>query len=75
VHALLGANAPIGSFDYEGLWLDIGRQEDYDQAITLLDEGKLALLDSAFDPSAAAVTPTRYEREPGLERPASKLAQ
>jgi NDP-sugar pyrophosphorylase family protein len=75
VHALLGANAPIGSFDYEGLWLDIGRQEDYDQAITLLDEGKLALLDGAFDPSAAAVTPTRSDREPGLGRPASNLAQ
>jgi NDP-sugar pyrophosphorylase family protein len=74
VHALLGANAPIGSFDYEGLWLDIGRQEDYDQAITLLDEGKLALLDGAFDPSAAA-TPTRYDRELGLGRPASNMAK
>jgi NDP-sugar pyrophosphorylase family protein len=74
VLSLLRANAPIGSFEYDGLWLDIGRQEDYDQAITLLNEGKLALLDSAFDPSAAAM-PTHSDREPGLARPASNLAK
>jgi NDP-sugar pyrophosphorylase family protein len=73
VQNLLQANAPVGAFEYDGFWLDIGRQEDYDQAITLLEEGKLALLDGAFDPSAAA-TPARYDREPGLGRPASNLA-
>jgi NDP-sugar pyrophosphorylase family protein len=74
VQNMLRAKAPIGSFAYEGLWLDIGRQEDYDRAITLLEEGELALLDGEFDRSAAA-TPTRYDREPGLGRPASNLAK
>jgi NDP-sugar pyrophosphorylase family protein len=52
VQNLLGANAPVGAFSYDGLWLDIGRQEDYDTAITLLEQGKLAVLDGEFDPSA-----------------------
>src|SRR5262249_60669284 len=73
VQNLLQANAPVGAFEYDGLWLDIGRQEDYDHAITLLNEGKLALLDSAFDPSDAA-SPKPYDREPGLSWPASNLA-
>jgi len=52
VHALLSARAPVGSFAYDGLWLDIGRHEDYDQAIELLAQGKLAALDAEFDPWA-----------------------
>jgi NDP-sugar pyrophosphorylase family protein len=74
VQNLLQANAPVGAFEYDGLWLDIGRHEDYDQAITLLEEGKLAVLDDAFDPTAAAVH-TRPDGELGLDGPASYLAK
>ena|SRR5438034_301449 len=71
VQMLLRANAPVGAFEYDGLWLDIGRQEDYDRAITLLEEGKLAALDSEFDPWAAA---PRLDEEPGLDGSASSVA-
>jgi NDP-mannose synthase len=42
VHALLAADAPIGAFVYDGLWLDIGRHDDYEQAINLWEAGELA---------------------------------
>ena len=29
VIALLGAGAPVGSYPYDGYWLDIGREDDY----------------------------------------------
>lgn len=32
VHALLGAGEQIGSYIFEGYWLDIGRHEDYERA-------------------------------------------
>lgn len=32
VYALLEAGLPIGSYRYDGLWFDIGRHEDYEQA-------------------------------------------
>jgi NDP-mannose synthase len=44
VHKLLDAGAPIGAFVYDGLWLDIGRHEDYEQAVALWEEGRLASL-------------------------------
>jgi NDP-sugar pyrophosphorylase family protein len=31
---LLDAGEPVGSYLYDGYWLDIGRHEDYEQAIT-----------------------------------------
>ena len=31
--ALLAAGEPVGSFVYDGYWLDIGRHDDYEQAI------------------------------------------
>jgi NDP-sugar pyrophosphorylase family protein/flavin reductase (DIM6/NTAB) family NADH-FMN oxidoreductase RutF len=34
VEALLEAKEPIGAYRYGGLWFDIGRQEDYEQAVT-----------------------------------------
>jgi NDP-sugar pyrophosphorylase family protein len=58
VRELLDEGMPIGAFEYDGLWLDIGRQEDYDQAVTLLEEGSLALLDEEFDPQPADVRTT-----------------
>ena len=49
VHKLLDAEAPIGAFVYEGLWLDIGRHEDYEQAVALWEDGKLASLQDGAD--------------------------
>jgi NDP-mannose synthase len=34
VDALLQADAQIGAYRFEGLWFDIGRQEDYERAVT-----------------------------------------
>ena len=52
VHKLLAAQVPIGAFEYDGLWLDIGRQEDYNLALALLEDGSLAVLDDELDPRA-----------------------
>lgn len=45
VQALLAAGEPIGAFPFDGLWLDIGRHEDYERAVELWERG-------AFDESA-----------------------
>jgi NDP-sugar pyrophosphorylase family protein len=47
VHCLLDARAPLGAFIYDGLWLDIGRHEDYEQALALWEQGELSMLDGA----------------------------
>ena len=39
VHVLLDAGLPVGAFLHEGLWLDIGRHEDYEQAVELWSHG------------------------------------
>jgi NDP-sugar pyrophosphorylase family protein len=44
VHALLEADARVGSYDYDGFWLDIGRYEDYEQAIAMWEAGELHAL-------------------------------
>jgi NDP-mannose synthase len=49
VHKLLDADAPIGAFVYDGLWLDIGRHEDYERAVALWEDGKLASLQDGAD--------------------------
>jgi NDP-mannose synthase len=49
VHELLDAGVPIGAFLYDGLWLDIGRHEDYEQAVALWEEGRLASLQDGAD--------------------------
>jgi NDP-sugar pyrophosphorylase family protein len=33
VQALLAAGQPVGTYAYDGLWFDIGRREDYEQAV------------------------------------------
>jgi NDP-mannose synthase len=38
VQALLDAAAPIGAYRYNGLWFDIGRQEDYERAVSMWSE-------------------------------------
>jgi NDP-sugar pyrophosphorylase family protein len=40
--ALLGKGARVGIYDYDGLWFDIGRAEDYQQAV---DAWSAALVD------------------------------
>jgi NDP-sugar pyrophosphorylase family protein len=40
VHALLGDGRSLGAYVYDGLWFDIGRKEDYEQAVTAwVDQG------------------------------------
>jgi len=62
VRELLDEGMPIGAFEYTGLWLDIGRQDDYDQAVTLLEEGSLSLLDEEFGPQRTEASPTVRRR-------------
>jgi NDP-mannose synthase len=33
VHALLDAGEPVGAYQYDGFWLDLGRPEDYAEAV------------------------------------------
>ncbi len=44
VQSLLDSDARVGSYEFDGLWLDIGRQEDYERAIVLWENGDLAEL-------------------------------
>lgn len=44
VQSLLEAGAPVGAFVYDGLWLDIGRHEDYEQAHAMWNAGELECL-------------------------------
>jgi NDP-sugar pyrophosphorylase family protein len=39
VKALLAGGQKVGAFVHEGLWLDIGRQEDYENAVALWEHG------------------------------------
>jgi NDP-sugar pyrophosphorylase family protein len=34
VQALLAAEQPVGAYLYDGLWFDIGRRDDYEEAVT-----------------------------------------
>jgi NDP-mannose synthase len=47
VQALLAAGEPIGGFVHDGLWLDIGRHDDYEQAVALWESKELGSLASA----------------------------
>jgi NDP-mannose synthase len=41
IHALLDDDRRVGAYQYEGLWFDIGRKEDYEQAVaTWIDQGR-----------------------------------
>lgn len=59
VQSLLDVGAPVGAFDYPGLWLDIGRHADYEEAARLWEDGTLASLLGADDhePSDAPAPP------------------
>jgi NDP-sugar pyrophosphorylase family protein len=60
VRSLLEAGAPVGAFVYDGLWLDIGRHEDYEQAVAMWNAGEL---ESLMDNEA---TGERVVRSPEL---------
>ena len=49
VQSLLASGARVGSFEYDGLWLDIGRREDYEKAIVLWENGELTDLFERID--------------------------
>jgi NDP-mannose synthase len=38
VQALLDAGEPVGAYFYDGLWFDIGRQEEYSRAVAAWEE-------------------------------------
>jgi NDP-sugar pyrophosphorylase family protein len=40
VRATLAAGLPVGAYTHDGLWLDIGRHEDYEQAVALWARGE-----------------------------------
>ena len=62
VHKLLAAGAPTGVFIHDGLWLDIGRHEDYEQAIALWEQGELDSLQDDGEPT----TTSTDDRRPSL---------
>jgi NDP-mannose synthase len=39
VQALLAAGEPVGAYQYEGMWFDIGRRDDYESAVSAWLEG------------------------------------
>jgi NDP-sugar pyrophosphorylase family protein len=41
VQGALAAAVPVGAFPYDGLWLDIGRHDDYEHAVALWEAGEL----------------------------------
>ena len=61
MRALLEASAQVGSYLYDGYWLDIGRHEDYEKAILEFEQVKPLLMDES----------TANER-PGTARSASR---
>ena len=38
VHALLANGEQVGAYMYDGLWFDIGRQDDYERAVDVWTE-------------------------------------
>jgi len=40
VRTALAAGLPVGAYVHDGLWLDIGRHEDYEQAVALWARGE-----------------------------------
>jgi NDP-sugar pyrophosphorylase family protein len=50
----LGAGERVTSFRYDGLWLDIGRHEDYEQAISAAPDLAIALKEAAARNQVAA---------------------
>jgi len=51
VQALLRAGQPVGAYPHDGMWFDIGRQDDYTQAV------------EAWPQAAALLTPAQSEAD------------
>ncbi|HEY7381994.1 MAG TPA: sugar phosphate nucleotidyltransferase [Gaiella sp.] len=52
VHALLDKGLPVGAYVHDGLWLDIGRHDDYQNAVELWAHGaRLVEAELANEPS------------------------
>lgn len=53
VHALLEAGESVGAYLFDGLWFDIGRQDDYEEAVTawLEDEQGRAAHEAGLSPA------------------------
>ena len=61
VHALLEAGERVGAYMFDGLWFDIGRQDDYEEAVAAWLEDESAAgepRDSATSPVAPPAVPT-----------------
>lgn len=66
VFRMMERDLPIGTFQHSGLWLDIGRVEDFQKAQELVwDEGSPAFEELAWDDIAPALGRTEMQ----LERP------
>lgn len=59
VHALLAAGEQIGSYMFDGYWLDIGRHEDYEKAIVEFEALRKELDPSFQQQSASDIAATR----------------
>ena len=55
VRELLAAGHPVGSYLYDGFWLDIGRHEDYERAIMEFEQVKPLLLANGADARSVAI--------------------
>jgi NDP-mannose synthase len=61
---LLNAGEPVGSYLYDGYWLDIGRHDDYEKAITEFEELRPLFLNEEGPPSNGAATVSRPNLDP-----------
>jgi NDP-sugar pyrophosphorylase family protein len=52
VHALLRAGEPVGAYAFDGVWFDIGRQDDYEKAVEAWTESGWAESLYPGDPSS-----------------------
>jgi NDP-sugar pyrophosphorylase family protein len=54
---LLDAREAVGSYLYDGYWLDIGRHEDYERAIVEFEQLRPMFLSDAAPPASPATVP------------------
>lgn len=61
VQRLIDAGEHVGSYLYEGFWLDIGRHEDYERAIEEYEELKASLFPNGDAPASNGDAPAESE--------------
>jgi NDP-sugar pyrophosphorylase family protein len=71
VARLLGVGGQVGSYVYDGYWLDIGRHEDYEKAILEFEQVKPLLMDE----KTAEETPATSHSEQPAPAPADTIAR